>query len=217
MSPLTTPAASDVRGEGQLSRVIQAMVRPTQRDDAIGVIASARSPRHEMRRIDGPPTADETGKSSDLPPLRLRRRHQGHRNQRRALLEPCIRLRHPRLLGTRDEGTTRRGHGNKRATAEQLRLPNNRSRTQPGCRGHRALTNVSAPLQSTQPTSGHLTVGLNDDRLLTASEVAEHLRVTPAWVYAETRRNRLPHVRLGRYVRYRRSAIDRWIERQEAG
>ena len=39
------------------------------------------------------------------------------------------------------------------------------------------------------------------DRLLTADEVAAMLRVTKAWVYAETRRGDLPHVRLGRYVR----------------
>ncbi len=47
-----------------------------------------------------------------------------------------------------------------------------------------------------------------EDRLLLAGEVAEILQVTTGWVYAETRRHRLPHVRLGRYVRYRRSAID---------
>lgn len=47
--------------------------------------------------------------------------------------------------------------------------------------------------------------------LLTADEVAVRLRVTPAWVYAETRADHIPHLRLGRYVRYRRSAIERWI------
>lgn len=44
------------------------------------------------------------------------------------------------------------------------------------------------------------------DDLLTADEVAAMLRMKRAWVYAETRRGSLPHVRLGRYVRYRRSA-----------
>lgn len=52
--------------------------------------------------------------------------------------------------------------------------------------------------------------------LLTADEVAEVLRVTRAWVYAETRAGRMPHVRLGRYVRYRRSAIFAWIDAMEA-
>lgn len=53
--------------------------------------------------------------------------------------------------------------------------------------------------------------------VLTAGEVAEMLRVTPAWVYAETRRGRIPHVRLGRYVRYRREALLRWMDQLEGG
>src|ERR1035441_1109953 len=53
--------------------------------------------------------------------------------------------------------------------------------------------------------------------LLTADEVAGLLRMTPAWVYAETRRNRIPHMRLGRYFRYRRSAIEAWIREIETG
>jgi excisionase family DNA binding protein len=55
-----------------------------------------------------------------------------------------------------------------------------------------------------------------DGDLLTAAEVAAWLRVTPAWVYSETRRDRIPHVRLGRYVRYRREALEHWVERIEA-
>ncbi|WP_445152801.1 helix-turn-helix domain-containing protein [Baekduia sp. Peel2402] len=43
------------------------------------------------------------------------------------------------------------------------------------------------------------------------------MRVTRSWVYAETRRNALPHLRLGRYVRYRRSAIEQWLEGAERG
>jgi excisionase family DNA binding protein len=56
-----------------------------------------------------------------------------------------------------------------------------------------------------------------DDRLLTAEEVAALLRVTWSWVYAETRRDGLPHLRLGRYVLYRRSGIERWLEERERG
>lgn len=57
----------------------------------------------------------------------------------------------------------------------------------------------------------------SSDALLTAAEVADVLRMTPSWVYAETRANRLPHLRLGRYVRYRRSAIVEWLDRVERG
>ena len=53
--------------------------------------------------------------------------------------------------------------------------------------------------------------------LLTPDEVAERLRVTKCWVYAEVRAGRLPHVRLGRYIRFRADAIDTWIEHIERG
>ena len=50
-----------------------------------------------------------------------------------------------------------------------------------------------------------------EDDLLTAGEVAALLRMTASWVYSETRSNRIPHLRLGRYVRYRRSTIRAWM------
>ena len=46
---------------------------------------------------------------------------------------------------------------------------------------------------------------------MTADEVAALLQVTKAWVYAETRAKRIPHVPLGLYVRSRRSAVPQWI------
>jgi excisionase family DNA binding protein len=63
--------------------------------------------------------------------------------------------------------------------------------------------------------SAHGTADPTGD-LLTAEEVASLLRMTPAWVYAQTRRRRIPHLRLGRYVRYRREALDEWIEQVES-
>jgi len=55
------------------------------------------------------------------------------------------------------------------------------------------------------------------DRLLTAEEVAELLAVPPRWVREHTRGGLIPHVRLGRYVRYRREAVLGWLEEQEQG
>lgn len=60
------------------------------------------------------------------------------------------------------------------------------------------------------------TADSNED-LLIAAEVASLLRMTSGWVYAETRANRIPHLRLGRYVRYRRSAIVQWMGEIEMG
>jgi excisionase family DNA binding protein len=55
------------------------------------------------------------------------------------------------------------------------------------------------------------------DRLLTASEVAERLRVPLSWVRAETRAGRIPHVKLGRYRRYDSPAVVNWLDGQRAG
>jgi excisionase family DNA binding protein len=72
---------------------------------------------------------------------------------------------------------------------------------------HRQLGAIARPLADGQRP------GM--DALLTADEVAALLRVTKAWVYAETRAQRIPHVPLGRYVRYRQSAVLEWITELE--
>ena len=55
------------------------------------------------------------------------------------------------------------------------------------------------------------------DRLLTAAEVADYLAVKESWVREATRDGRLPHLRLGRYRRYRRSDIESWLAEQQTG
>lgn len=54
-------------------------------------------------------------------------------------------------------------------------------------------------------------------RLLTAEEVAELTGMTKEWVWAQARADRIPHVRLGRYCRFREEAIDAWLEAIERG
>ena len=53
------------------------------------------------------------------------------------------------------------------------------------------------------------------EELLDALRVAEWLGVTAAWVYAETRAGRIPHIALGRYYRYRRSTLEAWLDAKE--
>ena len=65
--------------------------------------------------------------------------------------------------------------------------------------------------QTTAQTSISL-AHLADHALLTAEEVAEILRVPRSWVYSH--QDQLPTVRLGRYVRFRRCEIDRFLEKQ---
>ncbi len=46
--------------------------------------------------------------------------------------------------------------------------------------------------------------------LLTADEVAGILRVPKSWVYSHL--SELPTIRLGRYVRFKRSDVERFLE-----
>jgi excisionase family DNA binding protein len=52
-------------------------------------------------------------------------------------------------------------------------------------------------------------------RLLTVEEVADRLGVTKDWVWAQTRAGRIPHIRLGRYRRFREEALDDWLRTLE--
>jgi excisionase family DNA binding protein len=55
------------------------------------------------------------------------------------------------------------------------------------------------------------------DRLLRAEEVAERLQLTTDFVYALARKGAIPHLRLGRAVRFRAEAIDNWLAASERG
>jgi excisionase family DNA binding protein len=54
-------------------------------------------------------------------------------------------------------------------------------------------------------------------RLLTAKEVDELLQLNASWVLDAARRNAIPHIRLGRYVRFRRIDIETWLLDQRRG
>jgi excisionase family DNA binding protein len=56
-----------------------------------------------------------------------------------------------------------------------------------------------------------------DLRLLDADEVAAALGVSRDWIYAEVRAGRIPHVRLGRNVRFRVAPIAAWLSDLERG
>lgn len=53
--------------------------------------------------------------------------------------------------------------------------------------------------------------------LMTAAEVGDLLSVPESWCYAEARADRIPHVRLGRYVRFNRAEIEAWIAERQRG
>jgi excisionase family DNA binding protein len=51
-----------------------------------------------------------------------------------------------------------------------------------------------------------------DHILLTVEELAEILRVPKSWIYSH--QDQLPTVRLGRYVRFKRSEIESFLDQQ---
>ncbi len=53
--------------------------------------------------------------------------------------------------------------------------------------------------------------------LLTAEDVAEMIGMGSDWIYAQVRAGRIPHVKLGRYVRFRAESIEEWICELERG
>jgi len=54
-----------------------------------------------------------------------------------------------------------------------------------------------------------------EDELLTVSEIAAALKVPISWVYERARRSgadRIPHFKLGKYLRFRWSTVREWLE-----
>jgi excisionase family DNA binding protein len=68
---------------------------------------------------------------------------------------------------------------------------------------------------ATRPDSNGSMPEPKPTKLLTAVEVAALLGVRTSWVYDRARHGGIPHVRLGRHVRFRLEAVDAWIEELE--
>ena len=58
------------------------------------------------------------------------------------------------------------------------------------------------------------------DRLLTAEQVGEMYQVPKTWVYGRTRKRgseKLPCVKLGKYVRFQQGAVEEYMEQHRVG
>jgi len=55
-----------------------------------------------------------------------------------------------------------------------------------------------------------------DEKLLTAKELAVELGVKLSTVYYWTHIGYVPTVKMGRFIRFRRSSIYKWLERKES-
>ena len=68
------------------------------------------------------------------------------------------------------------------------------------------------PRASSLPERGERPNGLLD-----AAAAAELLAVPKSWVLAEARADRIPHVRLGRYVRFEEELLRQWWAQRRRG
>ena len=51
-----------------------------------------------------------------------------------------------------------------------------------------------------------------DDEIMTAPEVAKYLKLCKAKVYYMIQRREIPHIRIGKNVRIRKSDLVKWLE-----
>lgn len=53
------------------------------------------------------------------------------------------------------------------------------------------------------------------DRLLTIQEICELLKVPKTYIYWLTHRKKIPYIKMQGHLRFRESAIDKWLRSQE--
>ncbi len=56
-----------------------------------------------------------------------------------------------------------------------------------------------------------------DQDILTATEVAQHLRIPITTLYELAQRRRIPSFKVGRHWRFKRVKLEAWIDLQENG
>ena len=51
-------------------------------------------------------------------------------------------------------------------------------------------------------------------QLLAINDMAKILNVPVSWIYGKTRTNEIPHLKVGKYVRFNPDKVLEWIEQQ---
>lgn len=52
------------------------------------------------------------------------------------------------------------------------------------------------------------------DTMLDVNQLAAYLNVSPSWIYDRIKDNDIPHTKLGKYLRFRKREIDKWLTTQ---
>ena len=66
-------------------------------------------------------------------------------------------------------------------------------------------------IETTAKANEQDTIAGSPPNLVTAGELARHLNLPESWVRTEERLGRIPSVRLGKYVRFRLSEVERTL------
>ena len=53
---------------------------------------------------------------------------------------------------------------------------------------------------------------LDYNDLLTLDELCEWLKAKPVWVYRQTREKKIPFIKVGKFLRFPKSEIQKWLE-----
>lgn len=84
--------------------------------------------------------------------------------------------------------------------------------------GTRAWTTLPRPdIPSNDVPQVWVALVITMDELLTVDELAAMLKVQKSWIYQRTRlrgQDRLPHVKVGKYVRFEEVAVREFLERR---
>lgn len=62
-----------------------------------------------------------------------------------------------------------------------------------------------------------MSAGKRPEPLIDAKQAGELLGVPASWVLAQARADRIPHVRLGRYVRFEADELEQWRQTRRRG
>jgi len=68
-----------------------------------------------------------------------------------------------------------------------------------------------------EPTPDAVVPPAGEQALIDAEAAAGLLGVPPSWVLAQARAGRIPHVRLGRYVRFEPEQLEAWWQARRRG
>ena len=61
------------------------------------------------------------------------------------------------------------------------------------------------------------TNGRGENTIFDVKGLAEYLKVEESWVYQKIHSGELPHYKMGKYPRFRKSTIDEWLRQREKG